>query len=73
MKTNYHVVPTRFGPETRFEVKPAPPAPYRVTQETELERLKKRLLARFLCERPDPRFNRYRSEEHTSELQSHAR
>jgi hypothetical protein len=31
-------------------VKPAPPAPFRAAQETELERLKKRLLQEFLNE-----------------------
>src|SRR6185437_10883460 len=46
----YRRVPTRFGPETRFEVKPVPPAPFRVTEETELERLKNRLLATLLAE-----------------------
>ena len=50
MNTNYRRVPTRFGPETRFEVKPVPPAPFRATQETELERLKNRLLVGVLNE-----------------------
>jgi hypothetical protein len=45
-------VPARFGPETRFEVRPAPPAAFRVTQETEFERLKGRLLARQLAGAP---------------------
>jgi hypothetical protein len=50
MNTNYRYkrVPTRFGPETRFEVKPVPPAPFRAIQETELERLKNRLLVGVL-------------------------
>jgi hypothetical protein len=43
-------VPTRFGPEARFEVRPAQPAPFREFQETELERLKSRLLAERLGE-----------------------
>ncbi len=61
MKTNYGYrrVPTRFGPETRFEVKPVPPAPFRATQETELERLKDRLLVRFLNELNEPEVNAY--------------
>jgi hypothetical protein len=44
-----------FGPETRFELKPAPPAPFRATQETEFERLKNRLLTETLlaAARPD--------------------
>jgi hypothetical protein len=50
MKTNYRRVPTRFEPETRFEVKPVPPAPFRATQETELERLKNRMLVEVLNE-----------------------
>jgi hypothetical protein len=37
-------VPTTFGPDTRFEVKPAPFAPYRAVRETELEKLKEQLL-----------------------------
>ncbi len=50
MNRYYKRVPTRFGPETRFEVKPVPPAPFRATQETELERLKNRVLVRVLNE-----------------------
>ena len=37
-------VETRFDSETRFEVSPRPAAPFRATQESELERLKNRLL-----------------------------
>jgi hypothetical protein len=37
-------VPTKFGPETRFEVKPVPAAPFRAEQENALERLKRQLL-----------------------------
>src|ERR1700754_112658 len=48
MNANYRKVPTRFGPETRFEVKPVPPAPFRAIQETELERLKNQLLVKQL-------------------------
>ena len=54
MNANYRRVPTRFGPETRFEVKPLPPAPFRATQETELERLKNRLVLRRLTELDAP-------------------
>ena len=59
MKTNdrYRRVPTRFGPETRFEVKPVPPAPFRATQETELERLKNRLLVELLNDLNVPEMN----------------
>jgi hypothetical protein len=57
MKTNYKRVPTRFGPETRFEVKPAPPAPFRALEETELELLKNRLLVRILNDLDAPEVN----------------
>ena len=57
MNTNYRRVPTRFGPETRFEVKPVPPAPFRAVQETELERLKNRLLVRLLNDLDEPTVN----------------
>ena len=39
-----------FSPETRFEVRPVPPAPFRATQETEFERLKNKLLAEQLVQ-----------------------
>jgi hypothetical protein len=54
MNTNETRVPTRFGPETRFEVRPAPPVPFRAVQETEFERLKGRLLAGCLTEATAP-------------------
>ena len=47
-------VPTRFAPETRFEV---PSVPFRGTHETELERLKQRLLRRLLEENTGPELN----------------
>jgi len=53
MNANYRRVPTQFGPETGFEVKPVPPAPFRARQEAELERLKTRLLAERLETRRD--------------------
>jgi hypothetical protein len=59
MKTNDRRVPTRFGPETRFEVRPVPPAPYRAAQEAELDGLKSRLLGRFLEEVTERKFNAY--------------
>ena len=46
----------RFGPVTRFEVKPLPAAPFRALQENELERLKDRLLKARLAAAP-PRLN----------------
>ena len=48
MNANYRRVPTLFGPETGFEVKPVPPGPFRARQEAELERLKTRLLSEWL-------------------------
>ncbi|MBA4150742.1 MAG: hypothetical protein H0X66_21730 [Verrucomicrobia bacterium] len=55
MKTNNRLN-TRFGPETRFELKPAV-APFRVTEETELERLKNRLLNEALAKTEDVQLN----------------
>ena len=57
MNKNETRVPARFGPETWFEVRPAPPVPFRATQDTEFERLKNRLLARQLAEAPTPDLN----------------
>ena len=44
---------TLFEPETRFEVAPVPAVPFRGTQETELDRLKNRLLREWLQQTPD--------------------
>jgi hypothetical protein len=57
MNKNETRVPARFGPETRFEVRPAPPVPFRATQDTEFEQLKNRLLARQLAGAPTPELN----------------
>ena len=57
MNANYRRVATRFEPETRFEVTPVPPAAFRATQETELERLKNRLLQQTLNELTAPQAN----------------
>lgn len=43
-------VTTEFGPETRFEVNPAPPAPFRAVLENEFERLNDRLLRERLAD-----------------------
>ena len=59
MKANYRRVPTRFGPETRFELRPAPAAPFRAVQETRFERLKNVLLDERLEALTDPTFNSY--------------
>ena len=47
-------VATWFQPETRFEVTPLPAVPFRGTQETELDRLKNRLLQQLLDQTEDP-------------------
>jgi hypothetical protein len=47
-RTNKRVT-TRFEPDTRFNVKPAPAAPFRANQENELEGLKNRLLQERLA------------------------
>jgi|WetSurMetagenome_2_1015567.scaffolds.fasta_scaffold1086638_1 hypothetical protein len=57
MNKNETRVPTRFGAETRFEVRPVPPVPFRAAQETEFERLKSRLLAEQLAGTPVPELN----------------
>jgi len=46
---NRNRVPTEFGPETRFEVNPVPPAPFRAVLENEFERLNNRLLRERLA------------------------
>jgi hypothetical protein len=43
-------VRTRFAPETRFEVRPLPAAPFRAEQATQFERLLNRLLVEKLGE-----------------------
>jgi hypothetical protein len=50
-------MPAWFEPETHFEVAPIPPVPFRGTQETELDRLKARLLRELLQQTPDAQFN----------------
>ena len=57
MKRNDRKLPARFEPDTRFEVWPVPAAPFRATQETELERLKSRLLRRELAVATTPEIN----------------
>jgi hypothetical protein len=54
--TNYRLR-AKFARETRFEVRPQPPAPFRATQETEFERLKNRLLTETLLAQPTPEQN----------------
>jgi len=52
-----HKLPARFRPETRFEVRPTPLAPFRATQEDEFERLKNRLLTETLLATGRPEMN----------------
>ena len=47
----------KFSPETRFELRPTPPAPFRATQEDEFERLKNRLLTETLLATAQPELN----------------
>ena len=44
MNATYRRVPTRFYPETRFQLKPIPAATFRANLETKFERLKEQLL-----------------------------
>jgi hypothetical protein len=41
---------TEFGPDTRFELNPVPPAPFRAVLESEFERLNNRLLRERLTD-----------------------
>jgi hypothetical protein len=50
MNKNKTQVPTKFAPESRFELRPAPSVPFRAIQETEFDRLKNKLLAEQLVE-----------------------
>src|SRR5580765_4076059 len=47
----------QFAPETRFEIRPGPPAPFRAAQETRFERLKERLLLERLADITAPEEN----------------
>jgi hypothetical protein len=54
MNKNKTFLPAEFGPETRFELRAGPSAPFRATRETEFERLKDLLLAQQLTQAPAP-------------------
>ncbi len=56
MNEKYKRVTTRFGPDTRFELRPAP-TPFRAGQEEEFERLKFRLLDERLLRANAPGLN----------------
>jgi hypothetical protein len=56
----YHKrVPTRFGPETRFDVRPIAATQFRAVQEAEFERLQRRLLTERLGEVLEPGLTGY--------------
>jgi len=59
MSANNKWAKVGFAPDARFAARPAPPAPFRATQETELERLKNRLLLTALNRLPEPGANPY--------------
>jgi hypothetical protein len=59
MRNTRKRVPTKFGPDTEFELRPVVPVPFRANQETELERLKKRLLREALFDLAVPELNSY--------------
>ena len=50
MNANKNQVATKFAPETRFELRLAPPAPFRANLESNFEQLKNRLLAERLAD-----------------------
>jgi hypothetical protein len=54
---NQTQVKTRFGPETRFEIGPIPPVPFRGALENELDTLKARLLREELSRAAEPALN----------------
>ena len=55
--TNQQRVPTKFAPETRFELAPQFAQPFRAVQETRFETLKNRLLRRLLDNAVRPELN----------------
>jgi len=57
MNANYSRVRAQFRPETTFQIKTLPPAPFRAQEEDPLERLKRRLLAERLEEVCEPEAN----------------
>jgi hypothetical protein len=52
-------IPTRFEPDSRFELKPVPAAPFRVAQENRFENLKTRLLIERIEDTYDPELGTY--------------
>ena len=56
MKTKAKKLPTRFDPETRFDVAPVAAVPFRGARETDLEQFKNRLLRVALNEAKNAEF-----------------
>ena len=54
---NKNRLPAKFGGDTRFNVRPNVAAPFRGMQETELDRLKARLLRELLSKTQQPDLN----------------
>ena|ERR1051326_1972665 len=57
MNRHNNRIETEFAPETRFAVIAAPATPFRIAQESDLERLKARLLQQALRQCNDPALN----------------
>lgn len=57
MNASLRTIPTDYGPENRFELKPTPAAPFRAEFESSLEQLKNRLLLARLEELWEPGLN----------------
>jgi hypothetical protein len=57
MNANKNRVAAKFAPETRFELRPRPAAPFRASLESEFARLKNRLLAEQLDAVEQPALN----------------
>lgn len=57
MKNEKYKLPARFAAVTRFEIRPNPTVPFRGTEETELDRLKSRLLKELLNDAVEPALN----------------
>ena len=54
MKRNKEKLRAYFAPETRFEVAPVPPAPFRAFLQTEFEKLRTNLLKGLLEQTSEP-------------------
>jgi hypothetical protein len=54
INANYRRVPTEFGPESRFDIRPLAAGPFHAVQTAELKRLERRLLTERLGEVLEP-------------------